>query len=110
MDKEKDFVSKRVDDIEQLSETVDSLTKTVDRKPYAFFILALSIVCGYLFIKVQTLNNQIVEEVRKQNRNETIPAMERRVDEKLEEKVSPIKEGVEKATDKVDTILKNLQE
>lgn len=108
MDKEKeDFIARRVNDVGKIFGMAS--------KDFMALMLVLSLVANaYLLYLFVTLNldfsDRIVEEVRKQNKNETIPAMERRVDEKVEEKVSPIKEGVEKATNKVDTILKTLQE
>ncbi|MGV6945054.1 hypothetical protein [Sphingobacterium kyonggiense] len=90
---------------------VDGLVKIfgLAYKDVVALVATLSILLNiYLVNKLITtneeLNSKIVDEVRKQVR----PAVEERVPVVVDERLEGVKEGVNKALDKVDTIVQRI--
>ena len=93
-----------------MSEKADFIDRKVDGlvkifglayKDFVVLVATLSVILNiYLVYRLlnttDSLNSQIVEEVRRQSR----PI--------IKEEVEPIKSGVERATNQIDTLIKNI--
>lgn len=79
--------------------------------PLAFLCTFLTITTGtflYLFVTAKNENIALTIDLSKQIQDEIRLQAAPLVKEQVKAEVEPLREGVNKATDKVDTLLKNL--
>lgn len=104
MPENKDFGDRRVDNAEKVFSWIQKDTKS-------YVILALSLLCAYLFyLYVQAKNENIVisNDLNTKIQNEIRAQIPGAVKEEVKTQVDPLKQGVEKATGQIDTLVNKL--
>jgi len=92
-----DMIGKRVND-------AGKIFGWIKDNPLAFLCTFLSILCAvfvYLFVTAKNENITLLQEQVKLE-------LDRQLPKAIEDKVAPMKAGVERATNQIDTLIKNI--